>query len=87
MAGAVLLRALAPLRGVEQMRLARPAARRDVDLCSGPAKLCQALGIDGSADGADLVRGDGGVAIVDDGVPPPPHRSSGPGSGSPSPPR
>lgn len=70
-AGAVLLRALAPLRGLEQMRLARPAARRDRDLCSGPAKLCQALGIDRSFDGADLVTADRGVAIVDVGVPPP----------------
>ena len=43
---AVLLRAAAPVDGIDAMRRARPAARRDRDLCSGPAKLCQALGID-----------------------------------------
>jgi DNA-3-methyladenine glycosylase len=68
---AVLLRALAPLEGIEEMRAARPAARRDRDLCSGPAKLCQALGLDRRFDGADLVTGDRGVSIVDDGTPPP----------------
>ncbi len=68
---AVLLRALAPLRGLDDMRVARgPAAKRDRDLCSGPAKLCQALGIDRSHDGTDLVAGDE-VQIVDDGVLPP----------------
>ena len=47
-AAAVLLRALTPLEGLETMYAARgPAARRDRDLCSGPAKLTQALGIDG----------------------------------------
>ena len=72
-AAAVLLRALTPLEGVDAMYEARgPAARRDRDLCSGPAKLTQALGIDGTLDGADLVAGDRGVAVVDDGVPPPP---------------
>ena len=70
-ASAVLLRALAPLRGIPVMHERRPAARRQTDLCSGPAKLCQALGLDRAFDGADLVRRDRGVAIVDDGVPPP----------------
>jgi DNA-3-methyladenine glycosylase len=68
---AVLLRALAPLTGLDEMRAARPAARRDRDLCSGPAKLCQALGVDRGLDGADLVTGDRGVTVVDDGTPPP----------------
>jgi DNA-3-methyladenine glycosylase len=68
---AVLLRALAPVEGVEAMRAARPPARRDRDLCSGPAKLCQALGLDRAFDGADLVTGDRGVVIADDGTPPP----------------
>jgi DNA-3-methyladenine glycosylase len=68
---AVLLRALAPLHGVEAMRAVRPAAKRDRDLCNGPAKLCQALGLDRRFDGADLVTGDHAVAIYDDGTPPP----------------
>ena len=68
---AVLLRSLEPLTGVAEMRASRPAARRDRDLCRGPARLCQALGIDGGHDGVDLVTGAGGVTIVDDGTPPP----------------
>ena len=71
-AAAVLLRALTPLEGLEAMYAARgPAARTERDLCSGPAKLTQALGIDGALDGAELVSGDRGVTIVDDGQPPP----------------
>ena len=70
---AVLLRALTPLAGLEAMYEARgPAARRDRDLCSGPAKLTQAMGVDGAFDGVDLVTGDRGVSVHDDGVPPPP---------------
>lgn len=71
-ASAVLLRALTAVAGVEEMRGARgPAVRVDRDLCSGPGKLCQALGIDGTFDGADLVTGDRGVELIDDGTPPP----------------
>ncbi len=66
-ASAVLVRALSPLSGVGAMRAARPAARSDRDLCNGPAKLCQALGIDGSFDGVDVVSGSGGVMLLDDG--------------------
>jgi DNA-3-methyladenine glycosylase len=68
---AVLIRALAPLDGVEEMRAVRVAARRDRDLCNGPARLTQALGIAGDDDGADLVTGDRGITIVDDGTAPP----------------
>jgi DNA-3-methyladenine glycosylase len=68
---AVLLRALAPVAGLDAMRAARPRARRDRDLCSGPAKLCQALGLGRDFDGADLVTGDRGVLVCDDGTPPP----------------
>jgi DNA-3-methyladenine glycosylase len=70
---AVLLRGLTPLRGLGQMRKLRPAARRDADLCSGPAKLCSAFGLGRAFDGADLVTGDRGVVIGDDGTPPPAH--------------
>ena len=70
---AVLLRALAPVAGLEAMFAARPRARRERDLCSGPAKLCQAFGLDGSFDGADLVTADRGVWLADDGTPPPAH--------------
>ena len=68
---AVLLGAASPVRGAAAMWAARPAAKREVDLLSGPAKLCQAFGLDGTLDGADLVRGDRGVTIRDDGSPPP----------------
>ena len=69
---AVLLRAAAPLTGIDEMHAARgPTARRDRDLCSGPAKLCQAFGLTGAHDGADLVTADRGVSIVDDGLAPP----------------
>ncbi len=68
---AVLLRALAPVAGLDAMRAVRPRARRDRDLCSGPAKLCQALGLGRAFDGADLVTGDRGVVVCDDGTPPP----------------
>ena len=53
---AVLIRALEPLDGLPTMRRRRRNAP-DRELCSGPAKLCQALGVTGREDGAPLTRG------------------------------
>ena len=60
---ACLIRALQPVEGLELMRRNRtgkidPARLKDTNLCSGPAKLAQALAIDRSLDGADLVTGE-----------------------------
>jgi DNA-3-methyladenine glycosylase len=70
-ATAVLLRGLTPLDGLDEMRLLRPRARTDRELCAGPGRICQAFGLDRSFDGADLVTGDRGILVVDDGTPPP----------------
>jgi len=51
---AVLVRAVEPVEGIELMRRRRPL-RKDRDLTSGPGKLCQALGIERSYDGEDLL--------------------------------
>jgi DNA-3-methyladenine glycosylase len=53
---AVLIRALEPVDGVETMRERRRGAR-DEELCSGPGKLTQALGIGLSLNGSSLVDG------------------------------
>ena len=86
---AVLLRARRPWPASTAMRAARPAARRDVDLANGPAKLCQAFGITGADDGTDLLAarrarperhrrpGPGALHLAEDGVEPP----SAPGVG------
>lgn len=50
---AVLLRALEPLQGIEIMQRRRGIEALEL-LCSGPGRLCQALGIDGSFDGERL---------------------------------
>ncbi|MEX2197158.1 MAG: DNA-3-methyladenine glycosylase [Thermoleophilaceae bacterium] len=53
---AVLIRALEPLEGVEIMR-ARRGLERAEDLCSGPGKLTQALGIGLALNGSSLTHG------------------------------
>lgn len=55
-ADAVLLRAAVVVEGREVAAARRPRSSAR-DLARGPARLAQALGIDGSADGADVVRG------------------------------
>lgn len=67
----VLIRALEPLHGVERMREARHGATSERDLCRGPARLTQAMGITGVQNGIDLVVARDGFAIVDDGMAPP----------------
>ncbi|HET7070467.1 MAG TPA: DNA-3-methyladenine glycosylase [Nocardioides sp.] len=53
-ARAVLLRAGEIVDGADRARARRPAARVDRDLARGPARLCQALGIDREQNGHDL---------------------------------
>ena len=50
---AVLLRALEPLEGIELMRERR---KLEGELCNGPGKLCQALGITRALDGRVMAR-------------------------------
>ena len=59
---AVLIRALEPVDGVELMRRRRGVAR-DEELCSGPGKLTQALGVGLPLNGSSLV--DGPIEMLD----------------------
>lgn len=65
---AVLLRAIEPVDGAAVMA-ERRGVQRPGDLGSGPAKLCQALGISADHDGLDLLDPGAGVRLA-----PPPDR-------------
>jgi DNA-3-methyladenine glycosylase len=54
-AAAVLIRALEPTAGIDEMR-DRRGELPDLELCSGPGKLTEALGIGLEDNGADLTR-------------------------------
>jgi DNA-3-methyladenine glycosylase len=56
-AGCVLIRALEPLTGLDQMRARRGAVKRDHELANGPGKLTIAMGITRMHNGADVVGG------------------------------
>ncbi len=69
---AVLIRALEPTEGIEILRRRR-RGREDLELTAGPARLTQALAIDASLNGADLVAGkalyfEEGVTVADSSV-------------------
>lgn len=53
-AGAVLIRALEPIRGQKLMEARRGRGGRE--LCSGPGKLCQAFAIDMTYNQQDLIH-------------------------------
>ncbi|HEY1690488.1 MAG TPA: DNA-3-methyladenine glycosylase [Solirubrobacteraceae bacterium] len=53
---AVLIRALQPLTGIDLMRQRR-GVEAESELCSGPGKLTQALGVELSENGGDLCGG------------------------------
>jgi DNA-3-methyladenine glycosylase len=68
--GGILLRALEPLVGIEQMARRRglPPDAAPCDLTGGPGRLCEALGITRAAhDGLDLLDPDSTLQVRDDG--------------------
>jgi DNA-3-methyladenine glycosylase len=74
---AVLIRAIEPVSGIDDMR-ARRKVHRDHTLANGPGKLCQAFAIDLADYGIDLTDPDSRVTIRDDGVDPPIRPRAGP---------
>jgi len=69
--GAVLLRAVEPIAGIRSLQRNRKGIKNDRDLTNGPAKLCEAFGLERSENGASLA---GPALTLTSGTPPPPHR-------------
>lgn len=65
---AVLVRAIVPDEGLDAIAAQRGGARPR-DWTNGPARVCQALGIDGQSNGADLTSA-AGCLVIEPGQPP-----------------
>jgi DNA-3-methyladenine glycosylase len=65
--GAVLIRALAPLEGIELMRQRRRISD-ELELMSGPGKLTQAMGITHKHHGLDLTNHRSELTIIEGGL-------------------
>lgn len=61
---ALLLRAGQVVDGADLARLRRPAARSDVELARGPARLASALGATGAHNGVDLLDPDAPIRLM-----------------------
>jgi DNA-3-methyladenine glycosylase len=57
-AGAVLLRALEPIAGIDHMRRLRGGHEPDHRLAAGPGRLCRAIDVGRELSGHDLLAGD-----------------------------
>jgi DNA-3-methyladenine glycosylase len=70
--GGVLIRALQPIAGLETMSRLRGFAApiKPKLLCSGPGRLCQALGITLAENGLDVTRAKSPLRVLDDGFRP-----------------
>ena len=68
-AAAVLIRALEPTTEIDLMRSRRPKARTDLDLCSGPGKLTEAIGVT-LADNGSRLDDDPFLLLPPEGEPP-----------------
>ncbi|MGA7155491.1 MAG: DNA-3-methyladenine glycosylase [Acidobacteriaceae bacterium] len=70
--GGVLIRALRPIAGLETMARLRglPSTAKPKLLCSGPGRLCQAMGITLADNGIDVTRARSSLRVLDDGFRP-----------------
>jgi len=59
-----LVRAIEPDEGLDLIEINRPGIK-PADWCSGPARLCKALGIDGDLNGVYLCESDSPLFIED----------------------